>query len=146
MKIKNMEQIEQLVKIFEKSSLLELSYQSGESDGVKIHMSRKGEASQPGAVIIPAAVAGKPEEEDSTPYISSPIVGTFYATPSPEAKPFVSVGDMVKTGQTVCILEAMKLMTEIKAEFDCEINAVLVSSGQKVEYGQPLFKVRKIQN
>ena len=150
MKIETMEQIEQLVKIFEKSSLLELSYQSGGPDGAEIFMSRKGEAAQPGAVVMPAAVPMAPAqaepEEEETPYISSPIVGTFYSTPSPEAKPFVGVGDVVKAGQTVCILEAMKLMTEIKSEFECVIEAILVSSGQKVEYGQPLFRVKKIQN
>ena len=148
MKIENMEQIEQLVKIFEKSSLLELRCQSGGPDGMEIYMSRKGEAVQPGVVtMMPAAIpVHTAEEEDLNSYISSPIVGTFYSSPSPEAKPFIGVGDRVKAGQTVCILEAMKLMTEIKAEFECEIETVLVSSGQKVEYGQPLFKVNKIRN
>ena len=66
--------------------------------------------------------------------ITSPIVGTFYSAPSPEAKAFVKVGDRVKAGETVCILEAMKLMNEIESDFDCEIEAVLVSNEQRVEY------------
>ena len=70
----------------------------------------------------------------------------FYSAPSPEAKAFVKVGDRVKAGQTVCILEAMKLMNEIESDFDCEIEAVLVSNEQKIEYGQPLFKVKKIED
>ena len=77
-------------------------------------------------------------DSDDEGYITSPIVGTFYSAPSPEAKAFVKVGDRVKAGQTVCILEAMKLMNEIEA--------VLVSNEQKIEYGQPLFKVKKIED
>jgi len=74
--------------------------------------------------------------------IKSPIVGTFYAAPSPEAKPYVSVGDRVKKGQTLCIIEAMKLMNEIESEFDGVITEILCSNGQMVEYGQALFKIR----
>ena len=74
----------------------------------------------------------------------SPIVGTFYSASTPDTPAFVKVGDTVKSGDTVCILEAMKLMTEIEADFDCEIEAVLVSNEQKVEYGQPLFRVKKL--
>ena len=85
------------------------------------------------------------DAEDET-YITSPIVGTFYSAPSPEAKAFVKVGDRVKAGQTVCILEAMKLMNEIESDFDCEIEAVLASNEQKIEYGQPLFKVKKLDD
>lgn len=113
-------------------------------------MSRRGTAGVPGEAAItiaqtaPAAQAEE-EAEDET-YITSPIVGTFYSAPSPEAKAFVKVGDRVKAGQTVCILEAMKLMNEIESDFDCEIEAVLVSNEQKIEYGQPLFKVKKLDD
>ena len=98
------------------------------------------------AAAAPAASAAAPQAEEETgeEYITSPIVGTFYSAPSPEAKAFVKVGDHVKAGQTVCILEAMKLMNEIESDFDCEIEAVLVSNEQKVEYGQPLFRIRKL--
>ena len=76
--------------------------------------------------------------------INSPLVGTFYAAPSEDAEPFVKVGDRVKKGQIIAIVEAMKLMNEIQSEFDCEIEAVLVSNEQKVEYGRPLFRVKKL--
>jgi acetyl-CoA carboxylase biotin carboxyl carrier protein len=92
--------------------------------------------------VAPAAAEAEPEEEKI--FITSPIVATFYSAPSPDAPAFVKVGDRVKNGQTVCILEAMKLMNEIQAEYDCEIEAVLVSNEQKVEYGQPLFRVKKL--
>ena len=74
--------------------------------------------------------------------IKSPIVGTFYAGSSPEAGPFVRVGDKVEAGQTVCIIEAMKLMNEIEADISGEIARVLVENGQPVEYGEPLFALR----
>lgn len=71
--------------------------------------------------------------------MTSPMVGTFYRSPSPEAKPFVQVGDTVKKGDTLCIIEAMKLLNEIEAEEDGVIKEVLVENGQPVEFGQPLF-------
>ena len=84
------------------------------------------------------------EAEEKEVNIISPIVGTFYSASGPQIPPYVKVGDSVKAGDTVCILEAMKMMNEITAEFDCEIEAVLVSNEQKVEYGQPLFRVKKL--
>jgi acetyl-CoA carboxylase biotin carboxyl carrier protein len=74
--------------------------------------------------------------------VKSPIVGTFYAARSPDAVPFVKVGDHVKAGQTICIIEAMKLMNEIEADAAGEVAQVLVENGQPVEYGQPLFALR----
>ncbi len=71
------------------------------------------------------------------------MVGTFYRAPSPGAKPFVSVGQKVRAGETVCIIEAMKLLNEIEAEFDGEIVKVLVENGDPVEFGQPLFEIRR---
>ena len=143
----NLEKIEKLVKIIENSSMLDFSIQEGD---VKIKMSSRGSA---GAPSTPMAVstqgvdnAADGLDSDDEGYITSPIVGTFYSAPSPEAKAFVKVGDRVKAGQTVCILEAMKLMNEIESDFDCEIEAVLVSNEQKIEYGQPLFKVKKIED
>ncbi len=75
--------------------------------------------------------------------IKSPMVGTFYAAPSPGAAPFVKVGQRVRKGDVVGIIEAMKIMNEIEAEFDCQISELLVSDGQPVEFGLPLFGVEK---
>jgi len=72
------------------------------------------------------------------------MVGTFYASPSPDSPPFVKAGDKVKKGQTLCILEAMKIMNEIEAEYDCTIVDVLVEDGEAVEYDKPLFAVEKL--
>ncbi len=74
--------------------------------------------------------------------VKSPIVGTFYTSPSPDAEPFVHVGDRVQTGKTLCIVEAMKLMNEIEADASGEVVKVFVTTGQPVEYGQPLFAIR----
>lgn len=149
----NVEQIEKLVEIVERSSLTEFSYKD---DEVRITMSKLDHAPviaggmqmAPQAFAAPdaapAPTAASVQQEDLEVFITSPIVGTFYSAPAPDAPAFVKVGDRVKNGQTVCILEAMKLMNEIQSEFDCEIEAVLVSNEQKVEYGQPLFRVKKL--
>jgi len=136
----DLEKIEKLVKLIENSAMLEFSY---EENDMKISMSRKGEALGVVAVGNQAGLAQEVEEvETEEQYILSPIVGTFYSADAPDAKPFVSVGHQVKAGETVCILEAMKLLNAIESDFDCEIEAVLVSNGQKVEYGQPLFRIK----
>jgi acetyl-CoA carboxylase biotin carboxyl carrier protein len=91
----------------------------------------------PAGPAAPAPAAAADEH-----MIKSPIVGTFYAGSSPDAGPFVRVGDFVEAGQTVCIIEAMKLMNEIEADVGGEVARVLVENGQPVEYGEPLFALR----
>ena len=146
----DLEKIEGLVKIIEESSLKEFTYKEGD---IKITMSKLDHPPvvAAGVPVAPSAAAPAPapaavqeEEEEEQLFITSPIVGTFYSAPAPDAPAFVKVGEQVKNGQTVCILEAMKLMNEIQSEFDCEIEAVLVSNEQKVENGQPLFRVKKL--
>ena len=145
----DLEKIVGLVKIIEESSLNEFTYKDKD---VKITMSKLDHppvvaAGVPVAAPASAAVntsVEAAEEEDDTLFITSPIVGTFYSAAAPDVPAFVKVGDQVKAGQTVCILEAMKLMNEIQSDYDCEIEAVLVSNEQKVEYGQPLFRVKKL--
>jgi acetyl-CoA carboxylase biotin carboxyl carrier protein len=84
------------------------------------------------------------DEKANGETIISPIVATFYASPTPDALPFVSSGTKVKAGATLCILEAMKMMNHLEAEFDCEIISVNASSGDMVEYGQSLFTVKRL--
>ena len=147
----DLEKLEGLIKIVENSSLTQFTLKEGD---LRITMSKLDHppvvaAAGPSPALpavpapeIPGAPAAPDEEENL--FIVSPIFGTFYSAPAPDAPAFVKVGDQVKNGQTVCILEAMKLMNEIQSEFDCEIEAVLVSNEQKVEYGQPLFRVKKL--
>lgn len=84
-----------------------------------------------------------PSKEDDCESINAPMVGTFYRAVSPEADPFVNPGQKVSKGQVLCIVEAMKLMNEIVAEFDCEIVSIEAENGNMVEYGQPMFKIRR---
>ena len=147
----DLEKIEGLVKIVENSSLTEFSIKDGDTE---ITMSKLTHppviaAGVPAAPLTAAPAQPTAEEEkaevaDEFELILAPIVGTFYSAAAPDIPAYVKVGDHVKAGQTVCILEAMKLMNEIQADYDCEIEAVLVSNEQKVEYGQPLFRVKKL--
>src|SRR5512140_2783639 len=94
------------------------------------------------AAPSPASSSGAPAAEEELHTVKSPIVGTFYEAPGPGALPFVKPGDQVAAGQVLCIIEAMKLMNEIEADASGEVVKILVSNGQPVEYGQPLFAIR----
>lgn len=96
----------------------------------------------PPPVVSAAPAASAPEKEEGIDIIKSPIVGTFYEAASPGSPAFVKEGDTVAVGQVLCIVEAMKLMNEIESDAAGQIVKILVSNGQPVEYGQPLFKVR----
>jgi len=105
-------------------------------------------AGMPGHHLIQGhpQAAGGAEPHASTDdgeMITSPIVGTFYRAPSPDSPPFAEAGQQVKKGETICVIEAMKVMNELQAEFDCEIVDVLVENGTMIEFGTPLFKVKR---
>ena len=96
-------------------------------------------------VSVPLAAPAAPSQEAALPagnMVESPLVGTFYNAPSPDAEPYVKVGDTVKKGQVLAIVEAMKLMNEIESEFDGTVEKILVSNEEVVEYGQPLFVIK----
>ncbi|MBC1553601.1 acetyl-CoA carboxylase biotin carboxyl carrier protein [Listeria booriae] len=148
-------EIKQLVKLVDESSLTEFEY---ETEQGKIKMKKGGEhavAHVPTApavqAILPAPQQPAAETQVETPapvaedlhLITSPMVGTFYSAPNPESPDFVSAGASVNDKTTVCIIEAMKLLNEVEAEVNGEIVEVLASNGELVEFGQPLFKVRK---
>jgi acetyl-CoA carboxylase biotin carboxyl carrier protein len=95
-------------------------------------------AAAPPAVVAPAVI----QEEEKLHIIISPIVGTFYRSPDPSSDPFVKIGDHVGTGQTLCIIEAMKLMNEIQSDANGKIAKIFVENGQPVEYGQQLFGLK----
>jgi len=95
------------------------------------------------ATAPPPPVTGTPAPPKNLVEIKSPMVGTFYRAPAPDADSYVQAGSMVSKGQVLCIIEAMKLMNEIEADFSCRIVEILVDNGQPVEYNQPLFQVEK---
>ena len=144
-------QLESLLRTLEAGGASEFEYED-EKIRLKIAIPRGGGApvapavrsAAPAAVAAAAApvVAEAPPASDLTA-ITSPFVGTFYRAASPETANFVEVGSMVKKGQTLCIVEAMKLMNEIESEFAGTIVEVLVENGKSVEYGQKLFMIRK---
>ena len=137
----DLEQIEKLVEIIEKSTLKEITVEEG---NLKINLKRENNIEIQNISKNIEKKVEIVEEPDEESFITSPIVGTFYSAASPETPAFVRVGDTVKKGQPVCIVEAMKLMNEINFDFDCEIEDLLVRNDHKVEYGQPLFRVKKI--
>jgi acetyl-CoA carboxylase biotin carboxyl carrier protein len=108
------------------------------------HLGAGGGIASPHAAAAPptAPPAAAAEPEEKLHEVTSPIVGTFYDSPSPGAAPFVKVGDQVDVGQVLCIVEAMKLMNEIECDVAGEIVKRIATSGQPVEYGQPLFAIR----
>ena len=137
--------LKEYIKVLEDSSLQTLELSDGKDS---IYLEKPSAAAPAAAPVaaVPAVSAPAPVQEaapvDSGKTINAPIVGVFYAAPSPDSEPYVSVGKRVSKGDTVCIIEAMKCMNEIQAEFDGEITEVLVNNGDLVEFDQPLFKVK----
>ena len=143
MEIKDIKAIYKLIK---DTDIVEIDYEGKEG---KVRLKRGSAA---GLSVAPVAVheapakaveaEPKPEvKNDRIKVVTSPMVGTFYRASSPEAQFFVEVGSLVKTGQALCIIEAMKLMNEIESEFNGTVVKVLVENGQPVEYGEPLFHI-----
>jgi len=149
-------QIEQLLRFMSEHNLEEFEYSRGD---LRIRLKKPGSsvlyaAARPSAeIIVPSAVLAGPAESapqaeasvrsgEDLHLVKSPIVGTFYGSPSPGAEPFVKVGVHVDAGQTLCIVEAMKLMNEIESEVSGEVLRIFAENGQPVEYGQPLFGIR----
>ena len=98
-------------------------------------------AAAPAAAPVPAAAA-VPAPQPESPVISAPLVGTYYAASAPDQPPFVNTGGRVKKGQTVCLIEAMKMMSEVPAPCDCVIEEVLKANGELAAFGEPLFRYR----
>lgn len=145
----NIKEIKELISLLEDSTLSVLEVQNGEN---KVRLEKAAATVAVAAPVATAAPAAAPApaptpEAPAAPAeagktISAPIVGVFYAAPSPDSEPYVSVGKRVKKGDVVCIIEAMKCMNEIQAEEDGEITAVLATNGELVEFGQPLFSIK----
>jgi len=141
-----LDHLKSLLETLEEGGVSEFEYED-EKVRVKVALAR-GQAPVVTAVAAPVttSAAAPRSAEVAAPtivYVTSPFVGTFYKSPAPEADPFVAVNGSVKKGQTLCIIEAMKLMNEIEAEFSGTVLEVLVESGKSVEFGQKLFKIKK---
>jgi len=154
--------LKEILRILEEQDITEFEL---EQDGVKLRVCRASTAPAAGAAVVassltpvppaavpavpasPAPAAAAPPAPAAEPpangtLVKSPIVGTFYRAPDPNSPPFVSIGDRVKVGQVLCIIEAMKLMNEIESEVAGEVVKIHPENGQPVQYGDPLFTVR----
>jgi acetyl-CoA carboxylase biotin carboxyl carrier protein len=153
----DLQKIKELIEIMKANDLLEVEIKHGED---KIFLKRTG-PQQPAVAAVPivapvvsaplgaadvagsaAARATAPQQNENLVEIKSPLVGIFYSAPSPDSKPYVEIGMQVEQAAVVCVIEAMKVMNEIKAEVNGTVAEILVTNGQAVEYGQVLFKIR----
>ena len=154
----DLRKLKTLIDLVQQSGIAELEITEGEE---RVRISRGASGAQPAppvqvytlppsggsvpaaaGVPAPAPAGAQAEGEAAVPeghVIRSPMVGTFYRSSAPGAKPFVEIGQAVKSGDTICIIEAMKLLNEIEADQDGTVKAILVENGQPVEYGEPLF-------
>ncbi len=156
----DLNQLRELLRILEKRNVTEFEF---EDEHVRIRLARgyaRGGGAEPGigfrgelsapppasavtASASPAPAASPVPLDVNLVYVTSPFVGTFYRSPSPDAPPFVDVGSSIREGQALCIVEAMKLMNEIESDCSGVVVEILVENGKPVEFGQKLFKVRK---
>jgi acetyl-CoA carboxylase biotin carboxyl carrier protein len=153
--------IKKLIELLEESGIAEIEIKEGE-EAVRISRMPAGTGAgtaqathyapppaaaggagvaPPAPPTLPAAQSGGPKPKAGEHVITAPMVGTFYASPTPGAKPFVEIGDEIKVGQVLCIIEAMKMMNQIEADKAGRITSVMAQSGDPVEFGQPLFVV-----
>ncbi len=149
------DEIKELIRIFGKSKLdkiqikqkdFEIEMQKGAGQTIAAPVTQAVEAA-PVLAAAPTVVsesASESEKKIEGDVITSPMVGTLYSSPSPDSPPFVKVGDTVRRGDVLCILEAMKIMNELEAEYDCKILDILAENGETVEYDKPLFIVKKV--
>ena len=147
----NIKELKEIIEIFENSRITEMDL---ERQGVRISLKKSGgdtapeirlEAVGTGRECLNAAGEGDEpfaeEDGEAALEIRTPMVGTFYRTPAPDAEPFVEEGDIIREGDVICVIEAMKLMNEIKSEINGRVAKVLVENGQAVEFNQPLFLI-----
>ncbi|ACT49273.1 MULTISPECIES: acetyl-CoA carboxylase biotin carboxyl carrier protein [Methylovorus] len=146
----DLRKLKKLIDLVEESGISELELTEGEE---KVRISRNLPNAHAGMQFAPQYIQAAPAPQAAAPAVAeaaaapvieghvvkSPMVGTFYRSPSPDAKPFVEVGSSITAGSTLCIIEAMKLLNEIEADHTGVIKAILVENGQPVEYGEPLF-------
>ena len=147
----DLRKLKKLIDLVQESGIAELEITEGEE---KVRINRVGSPGHPGMMTMPqalASVAAAPTAVIAAPatgeapaeleghIVKSPMVGTFYRSSAPGSKPFVEIGQNVNAGETLCIIEAMKLLNEIEADQSGVVKKVLVENGQPVEYGQPLF-------
>jgi acetyl-CoA carboxylase biotin carboxyl carrier protein len=150
----NIKEIKEMIALMNENGLMELEI---EKDGMRVKLKKTGASSEgfSGPIVlershVPQVTTQKTEQEAldksgvKTVEIKAPMVGTFYRSPSPEAPPYVEVGQTIEAGQVICIIEAMKLMNEIKSEIRGKILEILADNAEPVEFGQPMFLIEPL--
>ena len=145
--------IKKLIELLEESGIAEIEIKEGE-EAVRIsrmgaagtfapvmHAPAPAAAPARGSELLPAAAEAAPKPKPNEHVITAPMVGTFYAAPSPGAKAFVEIGDEIKVGQVLCVIEAMKMMNQIEADKAGRVTSIMARNGDPVEFGQPLFVI-----
>ena len=143
----DLRKIKKLIEMLQESDLNEIEVKEGE-ESVRINR-KKGDVEIPQQIVAPQVqskeiVGNVDEPEENLSFIQSPMVGTFYRSPAPGKPPFVEIGQRVKKGDTVCIIEAMKMMNQVKSEFDGKIVDIKVENGQPVEFNESLVSIETI--
>lgn len=146
----SLKQLKNLLKALEEEGVAEFEYKD-EKYSLRVGFGRSALAPSvaPAPGLVAAPVAATPEgavvkaDEAGVVFVTSPFVGTFYRSPSPDSDPFVEIGSVVKPGQSLCIVEAMKLMNEIESEYAGTVLEIMVENGTSVEFGQKLFKLKQ---
>ena len=143
----DLRKIKKLIEMLQESDLNEIEVKEGE-ESVRINR-KKGDVEIPQQIVAPQVqrkeiVENVYEPEENLSFIQSPMVGTFYRSPAPGKPPFVEIGQRVKKGDTVCIIEAMKMMNQVKSEFDGKIVDIKVENGQPVEFNESLVSIETI--
>ena len=138
----NLEELKNLIATLEEGGVNDFEYED-ENSRVSLSFGKGVPAAVASVVAAPVTAAAPAALDEKADYVTSPFVGTFYRAPSPEADEFTDVGKTIKPGQTLCIVEAMKLMNEIESEVSGTVLEILVENGTSVEFGQKLFKISK---
>ena len=143
----DLRKIKKLIEMLQESDLNEIEVKEGE-ESVRINR-KKGDVEIPQQIVTPQVQSNEivdnvDEPEENLSFIQSPMVGTFYRSPAPGKPPFVEIGQRVKKGDTICIIEAMKMMNQVKSEFDGKIVDIKVENGQPVEFNESLVSIETI--
>ena len=135
-------ELQELYGLMDRFAASGLTALEWDREGERVALRREGTVSQTVAAPAPVSVSSVPEEEGEV--VSAPLVGVFYATPAPEEPPYVTAGAQVKKGDTLCLIEAMKMMSEVPAPADCVVEEILAQDGEAVGMGAPLFRIRRV--
>lgn len=137
-------ELQELYSLMDRFAASGLTALEWEHEGERVALRREGTVSQLPATVPAAAPVSPVQAEEQGEVVAAPLVGVFYAAPAPEEPPYVTAGAQVKKGDTLCLIEAMKMMSEVPAPADCVVEEVLAQDGEAVGVGAPLFRIRRV--